>query len=69
MKNLAKGEKLISKGQMITAALIGQLAASEPPNYRFRAGSVLRFYQLEDEVVAAGNSTLADEILTQIGPC
>ena len=56
-ENLAKGETLISKGQMITAALIGQLAASGtgqlPVSRRIRVAIL----STGDELVLLGKKT------------
>ena len=68
-ENLAKGETLISKGQMITVALIGQLAASGtaqlPVSRRIRVAILSTEMKLLKRVVRQ----LADRFLMQIGPC
>ena len=61
-ENLAKGETLISKGQMITAALIGQLAASGTARLPVSRRIRVAILSTGDEVVAAGSSATSGQI-------
>jgi molybdopterin molybdotransferase len=61
-ENLAKGETLITKGQIITAALIGQLAASGIAQLRVQRRLRVAVLSTGDEVVDAGNETTRGQI-------
>ena len=61
-ENLAKGETVVSKGQMITSALIGQLAASGTAQLPVSRRIRVAILSTGDEVVAAGNSTTSGQI-------
>ena len=54
-ENLAKGETVIAKGQMITAALVGQLAASGTAQIKVRRRLRVAIMSTGDEVVSAGS--------------
>ena len=61
-ENLAKGETLVAKGQMITAALIGQLAASGTTRLAVLRRIRVAILSTGDEIVASGGSATSGQI-------
>ncbi|XDZ63364.1 gephyrin-like molybdotransferase Glp [Alphaproteobacteria bacterium LSUCC0396] len=61
-ENLAKGEIVIAKGQMISAALVGQLAASGTAQITVRRRLRVAVMSTGDEVVPAGSSASHGQI-------
>ena len=61
-ENLAKGETLISQGQMITAALVGQLAASGTARLTVFRRIRVAILSTGDEIVAAGSLVTSGQI-------
>ena len=61
-ENLAKGETLVAKGQMITAALIGQLAASGTTRLSVSRRIRVAILSTGDEIVATGVSAKSGQI-------
>ena len=61
-ENLAKGEIIITKGQMITAALVGQLAASGTAQIEVARCLRVAIMSTGDEVVAAGTDAAHAQI-------
>ncbi len=61
-ENLTKGETLISQGQMITAALIGQLAASGTSRLSVSRRIRVAIMSTGDELINSGNSVTSGKI-------
>ena len=61
-ENLAKGEIIITKGQMITAALVGQLAAAGTAQVEVARCLRVAVMSTGDEVVAAGTDAAHAQI-------
>ncbi len=61
-ENLAKGETLITKGQMINAALIGQLAASGTTRLSVLRRIRVAILSTGDEIVASGGLAKSGQI-------
>ena len=61
-ENLAKGETIVTKGQMITAALVGQLAAAGTAQVEVARCLRVAVMSTGDEVVAAGTDAAHAQI-------